>query len=107
MLTIKKAGAARSSSIGTADLLYSVITNNTAALLVQLDDLALAGRVFNESYDHRERGLGVVSPEVLTALLNFNCVFERQEDSKNAAPFVRGAALVKHTMALPHIDVER
>ena len=82
------------------------MSNNTAALLIQLDDLALAGRTLSESYDQRERQVGVLSPDALTALLNFQALFQRQEDVANCLPFLRGAKVVRRALALPSVALE-
>jgi hypothetical protein len=95
----------RFAAIGTADPLCGVIANNTAAVLIQLDDLALAGRLLTEAYDQKERMIGLLSPDVLTALLNMQAIFARQEDVRNNWPFVRGAHFVEEALKLPTVDL--
>jgi hypothetical protein len=104
--TLRRAYDLRSQTLGTADPSCAVLTNNSAATAVQLDDLAVGGRRFSDSYDVKTRMLGLLSPEALTAMLGLQSLFLRQEDKANLAPFARGAGVVQQALHKVGLDFD-
>lgn len=79
---------------GSSDPAYALSMNNFGSSLFMLDDMAVAGRVWTESLELRERQVAVPSIAVSTGLHNISALFVRQENEQEAEPFLYGKSII-------------
>jgi len=81
-------------AFGSSDPAYALSMNNFGGSLFMLDDLAVAGRIWTESLELRERQVAIPSAAVSTGLHNLAALFVRQENEREAEPFLYGKGII-------------